>query len=130
MNINKKSLSIILVFLLYTLCFQGVKAYQYKYSLVQDDNLITKNNYESINIIDKDWFAVKKDQKWGIINKKGEYILEPQFPLIQVLSEKYVAVYVDKKWGIINKKGEYAVKPVFDLLQKKYNQKKNYCKNR
>ena len=85
----------------------------------------------------------KADQKWGFINKKGEWAIEPRFDEALSFSEGLAAVAIDSEkwdclsrsgvfslkfkvylnlcnassgyniWGFINKKGEWVIEPRF-----------------
>ena len=52
-------------------------------------------------------------EKKGIINKKGEYVIKPQFDEIGDFSDGLARVKVDGKYGYIDYKGEMVVKPNF-----------------
>ncbi len=57
-----------------------------------------------------------KDNKWGFINKKGEYVIKPQFGFVNEFSEGLAAVLKNDKYGFINKKGKMVIKPQFDSV--------------
>ena len=56
-------------------------------------------------------------EKKGFINKKGEYVIKPQFDDANEFSEGLACVKVDGKWGYIDYKGEMVVKPNFVIAQ-------------
>ncbi len=56
-------------------------------------------------------------EKKGIINKKGEYVIKPQFDDVKEFSEGLARVKVDGKWGYIDYKGKMVVKPNFVIAQ-------------
>ena len=47
--------------------------------------------------------AIKKDGKWGFVNKKGEVELMTEYSDIKPFSNGFAAVCDGKKWGYINK---------------------------
>lgn len=53
------------------------------------------------------------DKKWGYINKKGEYKIQPQFDKAHVFEEGLAAVMIEKKWGYVDKKGKYVINPQY-----------------
>jgi hypothetical protein len=58
--------------------------------------------------------AVKVGEKWGFMNRKGEYPIPPQFDEVGFFSEGLAAVRVGTKWGFVNGKGKWVISPGFD----------------
>lgn len=58
--------------------------------------------------------------KWGCINKKGEFVVQPQYDHIQHFTEQIVVAGVHSngqwKWGLISWTGETIREPQFDLI--------------
>ena len=59
--------------------------------------------------------AVKKGMKWGYVNKKGEWVIQPQFYDAENFSEGFAAVKSNKAWGYIGKSGNWLVEPKFEV---------------
>jgi hypothetical protein len=57
--------------------------------------------------------AVRKDGKWGFINKTGEFVIEPQFDGVRNFSNGMAAIKQKGKWGYINSAGEIAIEPIY-----------------
>ncbi|MGL5675221.1 MAG: WG repeat-containing protein [Cellulosilyticaceae bacterium] len=60
--------------------------------------------------------AVKKDGKWGFINKKGEFIIKPQYEYVESFQEG-LAMVVDSKtigWGYIDQTGKVVLQPDYE----------------
>jgi len=57
---------------------------------------------------------VKVGNKWGFMNRKGEYPIPPQFDEVGFFSEGLVAVKVGTKWGFVDGKGKWVIPPGFD----------------
>jgi hypothetical protein len=53
--------------------------------------------------------AVKKNWKWGSINKKGEFVIEPQFEKAGFFRNGVASVRKNGKWGLIDKSGKIFV---------------------
>ncbi|WP_395767762.1 WG repeat-containing protein [Aquirufa sp.] len=67
-----------------------------------------KDKYELI--------PVKSDSKWGYINKKGNYIINPQFAEANLFYDDLALVKEDGpdgKYGFINKEGQFIIKPTY-----------------
>jgi len=59
--------------------------------------------------------VVQFGDKWGIINEKGEYVLNPQYDMIMPDGDWFVVI--DKgKAGWCDKEGKYIINPQFDQL--------------
>jgi hypothetical protein len=55
------------------------------------------------------------EDKWGYINEKGDWIIQPQYSNAHTFNEYSAAVEVDfSKWGFINPKGEFVIEPQYD----------------
>ena len=50
-----------------------------------------------------DGLVEKDDDKYGYINKKGDYVINPQFDAADSFSEGLAAVEDDDEYGYINK---------------------------
>ena len=61
-------------------------------------------------------FAQKeKNGKCGVINEKGEWVIEPKFDNGMGFNKNGISlVKVDGKYGTINEKGEFITEPTFD----------------
>jgi WG containing repeat len=58
--------------------------------------------------------AIKVGDKWGFMNRKGEYPIPPQFDEVGFFSEGLAAVKVGTKWGFIDGKGKWVIPAGFD----------------
>jgi len=56
---------------------------------------------------------VKVGEKWGYVNQKGEYIINPQFDMASPFLEGRACVLVNDKFGFIDEKGTYVVHPKY-----------------
>ncbi len=61
--------------------------------------------------------TTKDGEKWGYIDKKGMFEIQPQYDLAQDFQENGLAIVeVGDKNGVINTKGEYVVKPNYEYI--------------
>ena len=58
-------------------------------------------------------YNIYKD-KYGFVNLKGEYVIEPKYDDANSFSEGFARVKLNDKWGFINKAGELVIEPQFD----------------
>ena len=56
---------------------------------------------------------VKKNGKWGVINRSGKWIINPQFDLIVADGERYL-FRKDWKYGWCDEEGKYVINPQFE----------------
>lgn len=56
---------------------------------------------------------VEKGGKWGVINLKGNYIINPQFDYIRLDGDNYM-FRKDDKYGWCDKDGKYIINPQYD----------------
>jgi hypothetical protein len=56
------------------------------------------------------------EEKWGVINQKGEFVIEPQFQGISIVSGNIIAVRVEGKYGFVNRQGKMFVAPKFSTV--------------
>jgi hypothetical protein len=60
--------------------------------------------------------AAAKNNKWGFINKKGEFIIEPTYSNVaSSFSEGFCRVENGTKWGFIDTKGKLIAETKFDV---------------
>lgn len=63
--------------------------------------------------VDNSLLPVKQGNKWGYINKKGEYVINPQFDMANAFSDGLAKVSVNEKYGFIDKDGKYVINPTY-----------------
>lgn len=77
-----------------------------KWGVVDRNNkIVVPFKYESSECIRKfqnGFFAVKTNEKWGVVNEKGIEVISPQFDQIRIYSLGFFAVKMKTKWGVIN----------------------------
>jgi len=91
---------------------KGVKTFKYEgdnqYTVFVNDKEVGK--FDSVGVVTNDGLiAVRENGKWGFINLKGEYVIDPQFADARSFSNGLAAVFDGKKWGFINKDCELAI---------------------
>lgn len=61
---------------------------------------------------------LKVNNKVGIINTKGQFVLKPTFDLIKDFDGAYARFEDDGKWGIVNSKGKIVIPGKYDGIGK------------
>jgi hypothetical protein len=74
-----------------------------KYGIKQGNTIIVKPIYDYIDFSEND-FKVKSNNKFGIINKKGEFLLETKYDSIGNGIQSYI-VKLNNKYGTVTDKG-------------------------
>jgi len=59
-------------------------------------------------------WAVRKDEKWGYINRDGKIIIPLQFDHASLFDNNRARIKIDNKWGYINISGDLVIEPVYD----------------
>jgi len=59
----------------------------------------------------------KKGKKVGFFDKKGTFVIAPQFEAVRDFKNGFAAAKSNGHWGIIDKKGKWAITPQFDGLR-------------
>lgn len=75
--------------------------------------IIINPQFDDADIFTNGLAAVSNGDRYGYVNKKGQYAINPQFDDARPFVGKIAAVCSAGKWGLINKKGEYVVNPQF-----------------
>ena len=57
--------------------------------------------------------AIRKQRKWGFIDKTGDFVIPPQFESVKQFSDGMAAIRQNGKWGYINHKGEIVIPPKY-----------------
>jgi hypothetical protein len=70
--------------------------------------------YDEVNDFYEGRGSVYVNDKWGVIDNKGNWIVVPIFDATSDFSEGKCAVYIGNKWGYINSDGTWLVRPIFD----------------
>ncbi len=79
------------------------KKYLYEY----DGDLIFEDKVDSILVLNgSDYFAIKAKDKWGLMDVKGNELLDTDFDELRVLSDKYIALKTDENWEIFKQDGK------------------------
>lgn len=57
--------------------------------------------------------AAEKDGRWGFKNRKGQFVIKPQFDAAGNFNEGLARVRVGNYWGYIDKSGKFVISPRF-----------------
>lgn len=75
---------------------------------------IGTDTYEDVRIFyENTYAAVRKDGKWGFIDKDGSWFIEPAYEDARSFLNGYAAVKLDGKWGFINMDKELCIPCAF-----------------
>ncbi|MBE6879951.1 MAG: WG repeat-containing protein [Ruminococcaceae bacterium] len=92
----------------------------------QNINTLDSSQNKEYPLFHEEMLAIKKDGKWGYINKSGEWEIEPQFDEACAFQKNgYAIVGIEAKndkgsetmiYGLIDKSGSYVIEPTYDLF--------------
>lgn len=92
-----------------------VKTNNNLYSFINKNGVFVARDYQDANDFSDGLAIVKQSNKWGVINTKGEYVVNTIF---ENLNFKYkqglLAAKKDKLWGFINKQGNWIIEPIYE----------------
>ena len=71
-------------------------------------------HYDTVLPYSEDRAAVKKDGRWGYIDRNEREIVAPQYQDAWPYREGRAAIKKDGQWGYLDANGKEAVKPVYD----------------
>ena len=105
----------------------------YKYGLLWLDRnnkkiwKITRENYNEIELLNKDFFRVKRAGKYGLLTKDDKLTVPCKYDFVSEPSDGYVVVRTGKKWGVIEQSGKIALAPT-NRFEKIFAYKEGYAK--
>lgn len=85
----------------------------------QNGNFVINPQYKEAYAFNKSGTAPVKslmDGKWGYINIKGEYLIQPQFDTAEQFVGDMAVVSLNGKMGMIDIHGKYVINPIYDEL--------------
>jgi len=84
------------------------------WGLIKENGEIIELKYDDTWNFSEGLAVVKKDGKWGYINKEGKEITELKYDDTGDFSEGLAVVKKDGKWGYINKEGKEIIELKYD----------------
>lgn len=66
------------------------------------------------NHIKNDLIAVKHEYRWGVVDKKGKYVIEPKYYEINRFSNGMARVSLDNLYGFIDEEGKEVIPAVYE----------------
>ena len=76
----------------------------------------TLTGIETVKFSTDGLFAIKEKSKWGFMNQKGEYIVNPKYDDCESYKYGYAKVKMGTKWGIIDKSGTEIIEPKYENI--------------
>ena len=70
-------------------------------------------SFDEANEFEGDVARIHINWKWGLIDKQGNFIKEPQFTHISSFSDGLARAGIPRLWGYIDTKGEWEIEPQF-----------------
>ena len=113
---------ILYILIFTTLLFSSSDAEQYEIEYV------IKPQFDYADAFSEGLARVEIGERWGYINKEGQYVANPSFSIVTVLwihqperticyqPEGLALVTIGERWGYINKEGQYIIKLQFDNI--------------
>ena len=86
------------------------------YLIDKDENKISTVEGVCLGLYDG-LFLIKVDNKWGYIDKSGEWIIKPSYESIDVFTEGLAEAQLNGKWGFIDKSGKWIIEPSYESVE-------------
>lgn len=74
-----------------------------KFGIRQDEKVLVKPEYESLELLSPKFYAAKKKNLVAVINPTGQIIIPGIYDNIKYYGENIFLVQKDNKWGLINR---------------------------
>jgi len=99
------------------------KNYSQKYIDKEGKIVINLPKYSYAESFSEDSLAIVHTDNYGIINKDGDWLVEPIFQYIsKITKSNLIEVKLNDKWGFIDNQGKWVIKPKFESVGSFYNQ--------
>ena len=85
---------------------------------IEDGYLPKPSGYNDVKYIKYSMFSYRDNEKYGVINVKGDIIIEPKYDYISEFAKGFALVYISVKnkyenyWGVINTRGNEIIPPL------------------
>jgi hypothetical protein len=95
---------------------EGIKYFQYMKAGKTgfrdlDGKVVINAIYESAEMFSEDHSTVQINGKWGLINERGEYIIEPKYDYLGSLHNGLISFSADGRIGFIDLNDAVIIKP-------------------
>lgn len=88
-----------------------------KCGLLQINRNYIGTNYDDIGFFSPQSFLVTINNKYGLINLHGEYLIQPRYDRIYTMNDSLVRTSLNNKWGIINQYKNYSIEPRWNRFE-------------
>ena len=85
-----------------------------------DGNIIAPAEYKKIIMTGRYGWIVQRKNKYGIMNSKGEFLIEPKYRYADRILGRYIKLGNDHDFGIYNEYGESILPPVYSSIDLLY----------
>ncbi|NQX99178.1 MAG: WG repeat-containing protein, partial [Flavobacteriales bacterium] len=83
-----------------------------------DTKLKIPYNFESVEGFVGEFAIVNSEGKYGLVNKKGTFVIEPIYETMEAkISLKWFVVQLDGKFGVINLQEEIIISIQYDKIE-------------
>jgi hypothetical protein len=90
-----------------------------RYGFINNEGtIIVYPLYEQVDFLDdsRETVCVKINNKWGLIDSDGKWIIQPKFDWSFKFNEGVSSVCLNSKYGIIDNSDNWIAQPIFDQL--------------
>lgn len=111
----KTTLSIFLIFLSGHFFAQEYAVIKNKTSLeiYKSGKKLSKDSYQDVVRLADNYFSVKKNNKYGVLNPEGFLVIPYNYDGIIPFSQELFLVKQNDKWGLVNKRNRFLLAPEY-----------------
>lgn len=88
----------------------------------KEGNIFIPAIYQKIIMTGRYGWIVQLKSKYGLMNSKGEYLIEPKYRYADRILGRYIKLGNDKDFGIYNEYGEAIIPPEYSSIELLYGQ--------
>lgn len=101
-----------------------------KFGLKDNENIITKAEYQKLIQIGENGYIAQKNNKFGIIDIQGNVLVKLKYRNVERFFGKYAKLGNDKDFGMYDEYGNIIIEPKYTMIEplfgKKFLTKKNF----
>ena len=83
-------------------------------------NIIVPAVYQKIIMTGNSGWIIQKNNKYGLMNSEGKYLIEPKFRFADRILGRYIKLGSEHNFGIYNEFGESVIPPEYDSIDLLY----------
>jgi hypothetical protein len=84
------------------------------FGFINADGVLIKPEYDEANEFHNGYATVSKNKLWGMIDEKGNTIIDYKYSKLGFYSEGLISIYKNMKWGFMDMDGKMVIDFIFE----------------